>query len=59
MPSVFFHIFPLADSSQIKLAAPLALVETDIRRFHSQGFSISKMVHLLKKHYDTDMYGIG
>jgi hypothetical protein len=60
MPSVlFFTFFPLADSSQIKLVAPLALVEMDIRRFHSQGLSIARMVHLLKKHYDTDMYGIG
>jgi hypothetical protein len=59
MPSVFFTFFFLANSSQIELVAPLALVESDIRRFHSQGVSITKMVHLLKKHYDTDTYGIG
>jgi hypothetical protein len=55
---LLFHVL-LANSSHIKLVAPLALVETDIRRLHSQGFSIVKMVHVLRKHYDTDMYGIG
>lgn len=59
MPSVFFRIFFCANSSRIELVAPLALVESDIRRFHSQGVSVPKMVHLLKKHYDTDVYGIG
>jgi len=59
MPSVFFYIFFLTNSSQIELIAPLALIESDIRRFHSQGVSIIKMVSLLRKHYDTDTYGIG
>ena len=59
MPSVFFSHFFLASSSQIELVAPLALIELDIRRFHSQGVSVPKMVQLLKKHYDTDTYGIG
>jgi hypothetical protein len=59
MPSVFFHILFLKNSSNIELVAPLALIELDIRRFHSQGVSISKMVRLLRKHYDTDTYGIG
>ena len=39
--------------------APLHLVEEHIRRFHSQGISYEKMVPLLKKHYDTDTYGLG
>lgn len=56
---LFFRVFFLTNSSQIELVAPLALIESDIRRFHSQGVSLTKMVHLLKKHYDTDIYGIG
>lgn len=43
----------------INFTAPLALIESDIRRFHSQGVSIPKMVPLLRKHYDTDLFGIG
>jgi len=58
MLSVLFLFF-LVNSSQIQLVAPLALIESDIRQFHSQGLSIPKMVHLLKKHYDMDIYGIG
>ncbi len=57
-PFSFLQFF-LAKSSQIKLVAPLTLIEPDIRRFHSQGVSVPKMVHLLRKHYDTDTYGIG
>ncbi|KAF8488655.1 hypothetical protein F5888DRAFT_1952455 [Russula emetica] len=45
--------------NQHKPCPPLPLIESDIRRFHSQGVSIPKMVLLLKKHYDTDTYGIG
>ena len=60
MPSVLFFTFsPFVNSPWIDLVAPLALVEPDIRRFHSQGISIAKMVDLLRKHYDTDTYGIG
>ena len=55
----FFHKFFLVNSSQTELIAPLAIIEADIRRFHSQGVSIPKMVCLLKKHYDTAIYGIG
>jgi hypothetical protein len=55
----FFCNFFLAKSSQIKLVAPLTLIEPVIWQFHSQGVSIPKMVHLLKKHYDMDTYGIG
>lgn len=45
--------------NQHKPCPPLALIESNVRRFHSQGVSIAKMVQLLKKHYDTDTYGIG
>jgi hypothetical protein len=55
----FFHVLFLANSSQIGLVAPLALIGSHIQRFHSQGVSIHKMVQLLRKHYDTDIYGIG
>jgi len=59
MPCVNFFTFSLVNLSQFELIAPLPLVESDIRRFHSQGISIPKMVVLLRKHYDTDTYGIG
>ena len=63
MPSVFFRIFRLPTlirfSDHCNPIAPLALIESDIRRFHSQGISVPRMVLLLRKHYDTDKFGIG
>ena len=42
-----------------KFIAPLELIEEHIRRYHEQGFSFDKMVPLLKKHFDQEVYGLG
>ena len=39
--------------------APIHIVETHIRRFHAQGVSYDKMIPMLRKHYDTNAYGLG
>lgn len=54
----FLPFFPI-DSTYKGPLAPLPLVETHIRRFHTQSVSFEKMVPLLKKHYDTDVYSLG
>jgi len=41
------------------LLAPLDLVKTHIQQFHVQEIPYNKMVILLRKHYDTDTYGLG
>jgi hypothetical protein len=41
------------------LLAPLDLVEVHIRSLYSQGVTYEKMVPLLRKHYDTNSYGLG
>lgn len=41
------------------ILVPLELIEEHIRQYHAQGFSFDKMVPLLKKHYDNEVYGLG
>jgi hypothetical protein len=50
--------FELTEFIEI-LVAPLDLVETHIRRYHSQGVSFDRMVVFLRKDYDTVSYGLG
>ena len=40
------------------ILAPLCLIKMHIRWFHAQGVSYEKMVPMLRKHYDTDSYGL-
>jgi len=54
----FFHFLELTELIET-LVAPLDLIETHIRRYHSQAVSFDKMVVFLRKHYDTDSYGLG
>ena len=45
--------------NQYKPVVPIELVEDHIRQFHLQGVSLKKMLPMLSKHYNTEIYGLG